>query len=211
VTRPNTVWRNRIVGYTERPASTFLANPLNWRIHPTTQQQAMDGVLGDLGWIDTVVENVTTGNLLDGHMRVMRALRHGDDTPVPVILVQLSPAEEALALATLDPIGAMAATDKDPLDSTLREVHTTDVDVQKLLSDIATQKGLYNEDTRKKDAAGEEKVRQLAADETPDGSEKRSRFQQGYGVMITVDNETQQEELFNRLQAEGWTCRAVTL
>jgi hypothetical protein len=33
-----TPWRNRIVGSGELPASEFLANPGNWRIHPKPQQ-----------------------------------------------------------------------------------------------------------------------------------------------------------------------------
>ena len=68
-------WRNRIVGHGTKPAKDFLANPHNWRIHPKPQQDAMQGVLGEVGWVQSVVENVRTGHLIDGHLRVVEALR----------------------------------------------------------------------------------------------------------------------------------------
>ncbi len=66
------------------PASSFLANPNNWRIHAKPQQKAMQGALDELGWIQTVLVNVTTKNMIDGHLRVTLALRQGDDTPCPL-------------------------------------------------------------------------------------------------------------------------------
>lgn len=105
-------WRNRIVGYDVKSASDFLAHALNWRIHPSYQQGEMKGALDTLGWDDDVTENKRTGNLLDGHMRVMLALRQGDATPVPVKYVDLSPEEEAQYLATHDPLGDLAIADQ---------------------------------------------------------------------------------------------------
>lgn len=83
-------WRNRIVGHGEMPASEFLTNPLNWRIHPQFQQEAMAGALNEIGWIDEVTVNTRTGRIVDGHLRVTLALREGDKTPVPYKEVDLS-------------------------------------------------------------------------------------------------------------------------
>ena len=105
-----TEWRNRIVGEGEQQASQFLANPNNWRTHPQNQRDAMRGALNEVGWVQRVIVNRRTGYLIDGHERVWEALQNGD-AAVPFVEVDLDEAEEAYVLATLDPIGAMAAAD----------------------------------------------------------------------------------------------------
>lgn len=107
------MWQNRIAGQGIKPADQFQAHPDNWRTHPKAQQKALTAILNEVGWVDTVIENVRTGNLIDGHERVWQALEHNAE--VPYIQVDLSPEEEALILATLDPIGAMAGRDQDKL------------------------------------------------------------------------------------------------
>ena len=135
-------WRNRIVGHGERPASSFHANPANARSHPKAQQAAIAGTLGELGWIQDVIVNKTTGNVVDGHARIAEALRLGSETPVPYKEVELTLAEERLALATLDPIGAMAIYDQNQLDALLRQVNTGDEALQSMLSELASDNGL---------------------------------------------------------------------
>lgn len=108
------VWQNRIIGEGVEPADQLLANPFNFRIHPKNQQDAMTGVLNQVGWVQRVIVNRRTGHIVDGHLRVSLAISAGAQD-VPVIYVDLSEEEEALVLATLDPISAMAATDADKL------------------------------------------------------------------------------------------------
>lgn len=137
-------WQSRIIGYDQKPASQFLANAKNWRLHPKHQQDALEGVLDEVGWVQNVIENVRTGNLIDGHLRISLALRKGDDTPIPVTLVDLDEAEEAKVLATLDPIAALATADSATLDELLREVDTERAALQQLLSDLAAAHGLHD-------------------------------------------------------------------
>jgi len=73
-----TAWRNRIVGEGEQPASQFIANPNNWRVHPPAQRDAMRGALNEVGWVQRVIVNRRTGYLVDGHERVWQALQNGD-------------------------------------------------------------------------------------------------------------------------------------
>jgi hypothetical protein len=131
--------RNRIVSSGEKPASQFLANAANWRHHPKAQQEALNALLDAVGWVGRVIENQRTGNLVDGHMRIMQALKRGDETPVPYDLVDLDPAEEALVLASIDPIGAMATTDKDKLAEVLNSISSDDGSVTELLQSIAKE------------------------------------------------------------------------
>lgn len=147
-------WQNRIVGHDMKPASWFLANEANWRIHPKNQQEGLGGVLDEVGWVQDVIVNKRTGEewgadqnvetLVDGHLRITLALRNGDDTPVPVKFVDLSPDEEALILLTLDPLGAMAATDKAKLDELMQAVQSDDERVQAMISEIAEHEGMFD-------------------------------------------------------------------
>ena len=103
-------WQTRIVGHGEEAPDQLLANPANARVHPRTQQDAMAGILGEVGFVQSVLVNQRTGCLVDGHMRVQIALREGQTT-IPVTYVDLSPEEERKVLATFDPLGALASTD----------------------------------------------------------------------------------------------------
>ena len=134
-------WRNRIVGTGEEAPDQLLANPANWRIHPKPQQDALGDALDDIGWIQQVVVNRQSGHLIDGHLRVSLAMRNNEPT-VPVLYVDLDPREEALALATLDPIAAMAAADKEQLDALLREVDTGSAALQEMLAGLAAEAGI---------------------------------------------------------------------
>lgn len=130
-------WHNRIVGHGEEAPDQLLAHPLNFRVHPKAQQDALRGVIGDIGYIRSVLVNRRTGHVIDGHLRVALALRDGVSS-IPVEYVDLSDAEEAEALATIDPLAAMATHDAAKLDDLLREVTTGDAAVQALLDDLAT-------------------------------------------------------------------------
>ena len=134
-------WRNRIVGHGEEPPDQLLANPANWRTHPKSQQDALAGSLGEVGWVQQVVVNRTTGHVVDGHLRIGLAISRNEPA-VPVTYVELTEAEEALILATLDPIAAMAGADREALDNLLREVGTGDAALQQLLADVAKDAGL---------------------------------------------------------------------
>ena len=145
-------WQNRIVGHDTKPASWFLANEANWRIHPKNQQDSLGGVLDEVGWVQDVIVNKRTSEewgadqnietLVDGHLRITLALRNGDETPVPVKYVDLSPDEERLVLLTLDPLGAMAASDKAKLDELMRAVQSDDDRVQAMIAEIAEKQGI---------------------------------------------------------------------
>lgn len=142
-----TEWAIRIVGHGEKPADQFTANPDNARLHPPAQRAAMKAALDTLGWIAPVIENKRTGYLVDGHERVMQALL--TNATVPYVEVDLDEAEEKLALATYDPIGAMAQYDQQLLDNLLREVDTAESALQMLLSNLASHSGLVQLDAYK--------------------------------------------------------------
>lgn len=139
-----TQWANRIVGHADVPPDQLLANPLNFRRHPVTQQDALSGVIGEIGFLDPVIAT-QDGTVIDGHLRVELALRQNVPT-IPVTYVDLTEDEANLALATIDPISAMAFHDAAQLDALLREVSTDDASVLAMLSELAESAGIIPPD-----------------------------------------------------------------
>ena len=128
--------RSRIVGEGVEAPDQLLANPLNWRTHPKEQVDALEGLLREVGWVQRVIVNRTTGHIVDGHARVELALRRSEPS-VPVLYVALTEEEERLVLASLDPIGGLAGTDAETLARLLEGVETTDPALQALLDGLA--------------------------------------------------------------------------
>lgn len=133
-----TPWRNRIVGYGEEAPDQLLAHESNWRIHPGSQQDALSGVLHEVGLVQNIVVNRRSGKVIDGHLRVALAISEGQPL-VPITYVDLDDAEEALILASLDPLGDLAISDSDKLNGLLGEIDVSnealDLMLYSLLSD----------------------------------------------------------------------------
>lgn len=136
-----TKWNNRIIGHEDVPLSDILFNPRNWRIHPMNQQNALMGVLQEVGVVQNIIINKRTGNLVDGHLRCQLADRNGEKT-VSAVIVDLSEEEEALVLSTLDPLSAMAITDKQKLDELFADIQSENDNVNKLIADISEKEGM---------------------------------------------------------------------
>ena len=134
-------WANRIVRYGEAAPAELRPNPRNWRRHPRAQQDALAGVLTEVGWAQGVVVNERTGHLVDGHARVDLAVARKEPA-VPVVYVDLSPEEEAKVLATLDPLGAMAGADPERLAALVRDVTTDDAALRSVVRDLAEANGI---------------------------------------------------------------------
>jgi hypothetical protein len=131
-----TRWQNRIVGSGEEVPDQLMANPKNWRIHPMTQQDAVEAALDEVGWVQQVIVNKTTGHLVDGHLRVALAISR-EETAIPVTYVELDEREEALVLATLDPLAGLAATDTEKLAALIEDAQAEGTGLAHVLDDLA--------------------------------------------------------------------------
>jgi len=127
--------KSRITGHGDVEVKDLLANPLNFRRHPGKQMDALRGSMKELGWLKTILINKTTGHILDGHARVEEAMRQGLKT-IPATIVELTEAEERLALAVLDPITEMANHDDTILKDLLSQVETEDAGLLALLDSL---------------------------------------------------------------------------
>jgi len=198
--------RDRVTELRRVRAGDLLPNPRNWRTHPQAQREALEGLLTEIGYAGALLARQTPAGLMliDGHLRA-------ETTPeqeVPVLVLDVTEDEANKLLATLDPLGAMAAADSEKLDALLREVNTGSQAMAAMLEELAEASGLLDDDT--------------AADEEEPGSEARvghdeARMAQGaaasdaerWGVYITCDSEAQQKALLERFNGEGLTVRGV--
>lgn len=139
--RTEDVFRSRIVGHDQVSPEALLANPANWRRHPKQQAAALEEVLQRVGWVQSVIVNRRTGLLVDGHLRVELA-KHRGEPFVPVAFVDLDEAEEALILATLDPLAGLAETDRDQLEALLQGLLVQDAALRTVLGALATENGI---------------------------------------------------------------------
>jgi hypothetical protein len=139
-------WRSRIVDHGEVDPHLIDPNPRNPRVHGETQLNALGGILTELGWIQQCVVNRTTGHLIDGHARRDLAIAR-DEPTVPVVWVELSEDEELIALATFDPLGALAGIDVAAAASLvdLAKQHTVVQPVLTFLGTLADQYALPGE------------------------------------------------------------------
>lgn len=131
-------WRNRIVRSGTIDPEQIIANPMNWRIHPTAQQQAIEGSLDELGWAKRVILQDGSDLCIDGHARVMLALRRGE-REIPADWTDHSDDEVAKLLTILDPVTGLAVADREQLEQLLDEIETASPALQELHASMAMQ------------------------------------------------------------------------
>ena len=127
--------RDRIKAFKKVKASQLLPNPKNWRTHGKDQSDALKALLDEVGFAGAVIARETSKGLMliDGHLRQELA---GDDE-VPVLILDVNEAEADKILATFDPIGAMAGTDREMLDSLLKDLQTDSEALADMLTSLS--------------------------------------------------------------------------
>ena len=136
--QPEGAFRNRIVGHGFEAPDQLLASPWTWRIHPHTQEAALEGLLTEVGWVRHILVNRLSGHVVDGHLRVALAISRGE-VSVPVEYVELEPDEERKILASLDPLAGMAVTDHAQLAALLQEVRTDDEGLRAMFAKLSDE------------------------------------------------------------------------
>jgi hypothetical protein len=135
--------KDRIKEFRRVPAHELQPNPKNWRTHPTAQQDALRGVLAEVGIAGAVLARETAEGglmLIDGHLRT--DVMH--DQEIPVLVLDVDEAEADKLLATIDPLAAMAEADASKLDELLREIDTGSEALQEMLSKLAEEAGVLD-------------------------------------------------------------------
>lgn len=182
--------RDRIKDFRRVRAASLRPHPRNWRTHPRAQQDALRGVLAEVGYADALVARELPGGelqLLDGHLRAELT----PEALVPVLVVDVSEDEALKLLATLDPLAAMADTDADLLRGLIDDVETSSAGIQALLDSLTDGNPLARD------------VQQQPLEEVT--------IPVSYQVVVECADETQQRNIFERLTAEGIRCRVLAL
>lgn len=127
--------KDRIKEFKRVKSSELAANPLNWRTHPDHQRKAFRGILDEIGIAGAVVAYQTSQGLrlIDGHLRKEE---YGKDTPIPVLILDVTEEEANKLLATFDPISDMAGMNNEALNSLLESVAFNSDDVNLLLDSL---------------------------------------------------------------------------
>ena len=111
-------------------------NPRNWKTHPADQLAAIGGLIDEVGWVDPIIYNALTDRIINGHGRKQLAIERGI-AAVPVVVVELDPAQEAKALAAFDTVGIGAVVDPALFADLLRDVDTGTPELMALLAGVA--------------------------------------------------------------------------
>lgn len=132
---PTPAIQDRIKELRRVPASDLIPHPLNWRLHPKAQSDALSGVLSEIGFADAVIARETPEGLqlIDGHLRQNLM---GDEL-IPVLVVDLTEDEAAKMLITLDPLAAMAEPDQSTLEILLAGMSFDNEAITAMLVDLA--------------------------------------------------------------------------
>lgn len=167
-------------------AGDLRPNPKNWRTHPKKQQDALRGLLAEVGYaVPAIARELPDGSLmlLDGHLRLETV---GTDQMIPVAVLDVTDEEADKLLASIDPLSALAGKDEEKLVELLATVNSDSAAVQEMLA------GLVH--------LGEN------APTDPEGVELPApKFE----VLVTAPDEQTQAELLEELTKRGFTCRSL--
>jgi hypothetical protein len=128
--------RDRIKEFRRVKAFELRPNPKNWRTHPQAQQDALRGVLAEIGYADALLaRELPDGGLMlvDGHLRAETT----PDMEVPVLVLDVTESEADKILATLDPLASLAVSDTEKLEALLADVDTQSAAVQEMLDGLS--------------------------------------------------------------------------
>jgi len=183
--------RDRIKELRRVKASELRPNPKNWRTHPQSQRDALRGVLAEVGYADALLaRELPDGSLelIDGHLRAETT----PEAEVPVLVLDLDDAEAAKLLALHDPLAAMAETDGAVLAGLLAAVESDNDAVERLLQQMAA------------DA-------QLPDTEDDAQLPPEINLDEAFQVVVQCRDETEQQAVYQRMTAEGFKCKVLTL
>ena len=184
--------RDRIRELRRVKASQLRPHPRNWRTHPEAQQDALRGVLAEIGYADALLaRELPDGSLelIDGHLRAETT----PDMEVPVLVLDLDEEEALKLLALHDPLAGLAGTNDDVLAELLEHVETENEAVRAVLDEMLSAPDAVLDD--------------LSQEGPPPEVDVPEAFQ----VVVECRDEAEQRVLFERLTAEGLTCKLLTL
>lgn len=129
--------RDRIKSLRRVKASDLAPNPRNWRTHPPAQQDAMRGILAEVGYAGAVLARETPEGLqlIDGHLRAELT----PDEKIPVLVLDVTEEEADKILLTFDPIAAMAGASQEALAKLMESTKTQSEALREMMQGMAAE------------------------------------------------------------------------
>ena len=181
--------KDRIVELKRIKGSQLRPNPKNWRTHSKEQQDAIKGILAEVGFAGAcLVRQLEDGSymLIDGHART----EVSGEAELPCLVLDVTEQEADKILATYDPLGAMAGKDAEKLDELLKSFEMDNEAAQAMLDELNSN----NE------------ILQLNAEGNASGQDQ---IPEQYQILIQCSNEREQAKLLEELNAKGINCRSL--
>lgn len=141
------------------------------------------------GWYGAIICQRSTGYILAGNHRYQAAVKSGAQS-VPVCWIDIDD-ERALRILLADNrTSDLASNSEEDLALLLGEL-------------VGSSDGLAGTGYSEIDLEG------LLGEEDASAFDQSGELTPGFEVIVTCDDESQQRELLDRLQREGFTCRAL--
>lgn len=199
----------RIKEYKLIKASELVPNEENFRIHPGLQQDAIRGIMGDVGWVDAVkVYETSDGQykLIDGHLR--QGLE--PDDMIPVLVTDINEEEARKILASHDHIATLATIDEDKLQALVHSIHTDDAALDAMIESLKKEAKIAE------DSGGDDKPEEggppgmeLSPHEHYDFVVVLARTTQDWSLLTDLLGIEDRRNLATRKSKVGM-CRAIT-
>lgn len=184
--------RDRIKEFRRIPVSQLRPNPKNWRTHPDSQKNVLKGMFSEIGYADALLAREKSDGsleLLDGHLRAETT----PDQDVPVLILDLDDAEADKFLALFDPITNLAGEDTELLAELIASVETDNDAIKSMFDEM-----LSGPEEITVDDFDNQPVRDLDIPEV-------------YQIIVECKGESQQQELFESLTTQGYSCKIMNL
>jgi DNA modification methylase len=144
--KQTTPLRDRVIGMERLRARDLRGHDGNWRTHPQFQQDALAGVLREIGIAGALLVYKSSSadgayTIIDGHLRKAFDL----EQTWPCLVLDVDDAEAQYILATHDPLTALAEADTDALRYLLANVQSGEAGVQAMLAQLAESVGVIPE------------------------------------------------------------------
>jgi len=117
------------------PTKDLKPHPNNWRLHPESQKDLLNGLLDRFGKIDAILayrsEKLGGTVVIDGHKRQEM------DATYPVILLDVTDEEASVILMTYNPLAELATQDTNAYRDLLATIDAVELEQSRELAAIA--------------------------------------------------------------------------
>ena len=183
-------YRMRIREHRTVRASELIAHPLNPRIHPDFQKEALSDILQEVGFARSLLVFETPEGklqLIDGHLRQSLA----EDQEVMVEILDVNEAEANALLLSIDPLASLALYDNPTLQALKNVVETSSDALQQLWTSLG--------ESQEKTKAELAKTRKEIEQDIPEQ----------FLILIECATEAEQADLLERLKKQGLNCKSL--